>query len=126
MALGPKIAGTVFVSVDGITYQMEGDCSYSAVAIKRETLTGQDHVHGFKELPTPGKIKLGVRDSGGLVVADFNNMTNVTVVMQLANGKNVVGSAMWQVDDLEVETSDAKFTVMLEGLDGSVIELPTA
>ena len=31
-------------------------------------------------------------------VADFNAMTNVSVVAELANGKTIVGRNMWTVD----------------------------
>lgn len=117
-----RLAGTAFLSVNGITYQLEGALTYSPVKVMRETLKGQDGVHGYKEMPEPGKIGGSIRDSGGLTVADFNAMTDATIVLQLANGKTVTGSNMWTVDAIEVDTVDAKFEVKWEGRDGAVVE----
>lgn len=117
-----RLAGTAFLSVGGITYQLEGTLSYSPVKVVRESLTGQDHVHGYKEMPTPSFIKASLRDGGGLTVADFNAITNVTVTLQLANGKVVTGRNMWTTEALEVDTADAKFEVRWEGFDGAVVE----
>ncbi len=44
---------------------------HSPSRVKRETLSGMDSVHGYKEKPTPGFISMRVRDSGGTTVADF-------------------------------------------------------
>lgn len=116
------IAGTAFVSVNGITYQLEGSLAYSPVRVSRETLIGQSGVQGFKEMPAPGVIKGSFRDAGGLTVADFNAMRNVTVVCELANGKIVTGRNMWTVGPVEVDTADAKFEVEWNGVEGSVVE----
>lgn len=117
-----RLAGTAYISVDGVTYQLEGTLSYSPVKVTRETLTGQDHVHGYKEMPTPPFIKGSFRDGGALKVADFNAMTDVTVTCELANGKTVTGRNMWTVEALEVDTVDAKFECRWEGFDGAVVE----
>lgn len=117
-----RVAGTAYFSADGVTYQLAGELVYSPVKVARETVKGQDHVHGYKEMPEAPFIKGAFRDGGGLTVADFNAMTNVTVTCELANGKTVTGRNMWTVEALEVNTEDAKFEVRWEGLDGSVVE----
>lgn len=120
-----RLAGTAFIAVNGLTYQLEGSLAYSPVRVLRETLKGQDGVHGFKEMPEPGKIKASFRDSGGLTVSDFNAMTNVTVTCQLANGKTVTGRNMWTTEAIEVDTTEAKFEVSFEGPDGCIDEETT-
>lgn len=117
-----RIAGVAFLSVDGVTYPLEGALTYTPTKRTRETKTGQDTVHGYGEMPTPGKIGGSIRDSGGLTVGDFNDMTNVTIVLQLANGKTVTGRNMWTVDAQEVDTVEAKFEVKWEGPEGCVVE----
>ncbi|KAF1040286.1 MAG: hypothetical protein GAK35_03540 [Herbaspirillum frisingense] len=109
------LAGTSSVSVDGVTYQLEGSLKYSPSTVKRETLIGQDGVHGYKETPVPGWISFSLRDAGNLSVADINRWRDVLVVGQLANGKTVIGNNMWTTDAQEVDTTDAKFDVRCEG-----------
>jgi hypothetical protein len=110
-----RLAGTAFLSVDGQSYMLSGDLGYSVSKVARETLIGQDRVHGYSEKPHPGSISGTLRDAGGLSVASFNAMTNVTVTCELANGKTIIGRNMWTVEAQEVKTAEATFEVKWEG-----------
>src|SRR5476651_2220897 len=112
-----RLAGTAFVTTNGVSIMVAGQFKYSPSKLKRETLTGMDYVHGYKEKPSAPFISCQVRDSGGTTVADFNDMTNVTVVAQLANGKTIIGSGLWTVESQEVDSEDAVFDVRWEGID---------
>lgn len=115
-----RLAGTAYVTVDGFRIMVVGDFTYSPSTVTRETLTGMDSVHGYKEKPVSGFISCRVRDSGGTTVADFNSQTNVTIVAELANGKTIIGEGMWSVNHQEVRSEDAELEVRWEG--GSVTE----
>ncbi|AIO44707.1 phage tail tube protein [Burkholderia cenocepacia] len=109
------LAGITNAKIDGVTYQLEGKARYRVAKVKRDSLMGQDGFHGFKEMPLPGSIKMSLRDSGGLSIADFNAMRNSTVVLELANGKIVTGRNMGTVEAEEVDTEEATFEVSFEG-----------
>ena len=115
------LAGTASVVANGVNYMLVGDLAYDPSTVKRETKTGQDGVHGYSEMPKPGKITGTFRDSGSLTVADFNAMTNATVVLSLANGKTVIGRNMWTIDAQEVKTAEGTVEVSWE--DPSVTEV---
>lgn len=110
-----RLAGIAYVSVDGKNYMLTGQLSYSPSTVTRQTLTGQDRVHGYSEAPHAGSISGNFRDAQGLTVADFNVMSNVTVVCELANGKTVIGRNMWTADAQEVDTEQGSFSVKWEG-----------
>lgn len=110
-------AGIAFVMVDGVQYMLSGDLSYCVSTVERETLVGQDRVHGYSEKPNAPYISGTFRDAGGLTVAGFNAMTNVTVTCSLANGKTIVGRNMWTVEIQEVKTAEGTFDVKWNGLD---------
>ncbi|SIT50439.1 conserved hypothetical protein [Paraburkholderia piptadeniae] len=118
------LAGTGSITVDGTTYMVVGDVKYKVSKKKRDTKTGYDGVHGYGEAYIPGAIAMKFRDAGGLVVAEFNDMTDVTVVLTLANKKVVTGKGMWTVDDQEVDAMEATFDVRFEG--PSVTESPSS
>jgi hypothetical protein len=117
-----RLAGTVYLSVDGQTYMLAGDFEYSPALVSRETLTGQDSVHGYSEKPIAPHIAGTLRDSGGLSVASINAMSNVTVVAELANGKTIIGRNMWTVESQSSKQTDATIEVRWEGPQGSVQE----
>jgi Phage tail tube protein len=109
------LAGTAYVTVDGQSYLLEGSIKWVPSTVKRETVTGMDGVHGYKETPIPGSISGSFRDTADISAADFNKMTNVTVQVELANGKMVVGRNMWTVDSQEVDSAEATVEVKWEG-----------
>ena len=109
-----RLAGVATVSGDGETFMLSGDLAYGVSTFSRETMIGQDRVHGYSEKPHPGFISATIRDSGGTGVARINAMTNATVVCELANGKTIIGRNMWTVDVQEVKTTDATFDVKWE------------
>jgi hypothetical protein len=119
------VAGTAYLAVDGMSFPLVGDLLYSVSAVSRETVKGMDGVHGYKEAPTAGYIEATIRNTSTLEVAAFNAQTNVTVTVQLANGKMVVGRNMWTVGDAEeVNAAEGTLKVRWEGM--KVTETPAA
>ena len=114
-----RLAGTAYVTVDGVAVALVGELSYKVSTVSRETLTGMDAVHGYSEKPNAGSISGTFRDSAGLSVAGINAMTNSTVTLELANGKTIIGRNMWTVETQEVKTGEATLEVKWEGPDVS-------
>jgi len=117
MADSNLLAGTAYVTIDGKSYNITGEGTYTPSGPKREVLTGQDGWHGYSETPMPGKISWKGRDSGALSIADLQKAANVTVVLVLANGKVIVGRNMVRIGEgpIEVNTEDATFSVEFQG-----------
>lgn len=106
------IAGTITVTIDGVPYAISGSCRYQLSAPTRETLKGQDGVHGFKEMPNEGHISFSGRDSGAVSISTLNGVTGSTVVAALANGKVIIATNAWRDGDpAEVNTEDGTFDI---------------
>ena len=110
-----RLAGVATIQVGGVNYLLQGELSYSPSTVTRETLAGQDQVHGFKEMPVASFISGILRDTNNLTVLNFNQMTNVTISLSLANGKLIVGRNMWCTGVQEVKATEATFEVKFEG-----------
>ena len=117
-----RLAGIAYIAVDGQNYMLAGELTYSPPSVERETLIGQDRVHGYAEKPRAPFISGSFRDASTFSVVDFNNMTNVTLTLELANGKTVIGRNMWTVETQEVKTPEATFEVKWEGFSGCITE----
>lgn len=116
MAIDPKrLAGVANLSVDGRRYMLADGLQYGVSTVERTSLVGQDRPHGYSEKPRVGFVSATLRDAYGMSVADFNAMTNVSVVAELANGKTIVGRNMWTVEAQEVNTMEGTFAVRWEG-----------
>lgn len=108
-------AGIASLSIDGVAYDVVSDANYMPGTVKRETLIGQSGIQGYSEMPMAPYIGATIRDNGSLTVQSFNAMTNVTLVLTLANGKLVYGEGMWNVEAEEVKTQEASFSIKFEG-----------
>lgn len=117
-----RLAGTANLTIDGQTYMLVGDFEYNVAKSTRESLVGMDDVHGYSEKPKAPHIGATLRDSGGLSVASLNDMVNVTIVVELANGKVIIGRNMWSVEDQTAKSTDATIDIKWEGPRGAVTE----
>lgn len=113
------LAGIAYLTVSGRRMRVVGEATYKVSKVLRETLKGQDSVHGYKEMPEQGRIAATVRDDANLKLSTVNGWTNETVVLELANGKVIVGRNMWTVDSQEVSTEEATFSLAFESDDVS-------
>jgi hypothetical protein len=110
------LAGTATLTVNGQSYALRGQFGYRPGIVGRTTIAGMDGIHGYKEKPIASQIKAQLTDTGTLSVASINQMVNVTLVAQLANGKTIVGSNMWTAGDdaQNVDSEEAQFDVVWE------------
>jgi hypothetical protein len=113
------LAGVTSITIDGTSYMLVSDLTWSPAKWKRETLVGLDSVHGFSEVPIQGFIEGTLRDTGSISVGDFNDMRCVEVLVTLASGKIVGGSNMWNTSALEVRAAEGTFQVRFDGIDVS-------
>ncbi len=112
------LAGVAYVTIDGTSYALAGEGNYRLSTRKRESLIGQDGVHGYSEMPTAGMISWKGRDSGSLSIQTLNDAVDVTVQLELANGKNVIARNAWRSGDpIEVNSEDGTFPVVFESPD---------
>lgn len=112
-----RLAGLAWLWIDGVTYPVVGDVNWSVASVSRATLAGMDRVHGYSETPRPGFIEAVIRDTADTTVKGFEAMTNVSVTLKLASGKQVSGTGMWTVEAAEVNAAEATFKVRFEGED---------
>ncbi len=121
--MAKAIAGTAYLSVDSVQHLLRGEFVYDPTRVERETIVGMDGVHGFSEKPAYGSIKGTITDYGNFPVSAFNGMTNVTVTVELINGKVIIGHNMWTVGRVEVNGTEGSFPVEWQGT--SVQEIVT-
>ncbi|MES2034989.1 MAG: phage tail tube protein [Pseudomonadota bacterium] len=113
-----RIAGVCTLSIDGRPVALVGEAAYRCSNPTRETKMGADGFHGYKEKPGSGMMKGKIRDSGGLSVQSLGQLTNSTIVFQLANGKTVTGRNMfWSGDAPEADSEEAEIAFQFEGPD---------
>ena len=107
-------AGIIYVKVDGRQYDAKGAYTYNLGKPKRDAIIGADGVHGYKETPQVAFIEGAVTDSDELDLATLVTADNVTVTLELNNGKVVTLSGPdGYVYDPDGVCTQEKFDFML-------------
>ena len=109
-------AGTLFFKVDGVQRDAKGNFTYNLGAPKREMIVGPDRVHGYKEMPKVPFIEGEITDANDLDVLVFQNLTDSSVTLELANGKVIVLHDAAYCHDGNVQTEEANIGVRFEGI----------
>ncbi len=121
MADPNRISGTMYADVDGTQLEVVGDWTYNIHKVKRETLLGKDKIHGYKEVPKENFIEGEARDSSSLDLAALFAVTNSTIRLQLANGKDIVLRNAWYAGDGDVGAEEANIQIRYEGMSGEEV-----
>lgn len=113
--MAEAIAGVCYFTAAGKTYALVGEASYTPNSFSRESLMGADGFHGMKKKPAPGAIKAKIRNMGNVSLAEINSWEDITVQLELANGKTVVGAGMFLKEPATADAEEAEIELDLEG-----------
>jgi hypothetical protein len=114
--MAQRFAGIASLLVDGNQMSLRGNFTVSPSVVARTYIAGQDGIHGYQELPRVPYIEGDISTVPNLNLLDLEAQVNVTVVAQLANGKQyALGQASCKAD-LEANTRDGQVRVRWEGV----------
>ena len=117
-----RISGITSFTVNGASFQVV-EFSWDPAVTENETVKSLSGVDGFKQAPVAPFIAGKFRDSAQVSVTGFTNLTNATVVVKLANGKQINGHNLWYVGRPGVSGGEADFDFRFEGMAGTVLEV---
>jgi hypothetical protein len=107
-------AGRIFLKIDGDLYDAKGGFTYNLGRDKRDGIVGADGIHGYKETPQIPFIEGAITDRGDLDLEKLALQDNVTVTLELVNGKTIVLSNAWFAGEGGVSTEEAEISVRWE------------
>lgn len=107
-------AGRIYIKVDGQQYDAKGDFTYNLGADKRDAIVGADGIHGYKETPQIPFIEGAFTDAPDLDLQKLAEGDNLTVTLELVNGKTIVLSNAWFAGEASVTTGEAEISVRFE------------
>ena len=111
-----RISGIIYLRIDGVRRNAKGNFTWNLGQPKREMIVGADGVHGFKEMPQVPFIEGEITDTSDLSVTDLVNLTDVTVTLELANGKIIVLRNAVYTADGNVQTEEGNVQIRFEGV----------
>jgi hypothetical protein len=117
-----RLAGITAFTVNGSAFPVI-EFTWDPAITENETMISLSGVDGYSQKPVAPFISGKFRDSAAVSVTGFTNLNNATVVVSLANGKQIVGHNLWYTGRPGVSGADADFDFKFEGVAGSVQEI---
>tara|TARA_Y100000052_G_C2901391_1_gene56928 strand:+ start:129 stop:500 length:372 start_codon:yes stop_codon:yes gene_type:complete len=111
------VGGTFYFFIDGVQYKARGNAKYCVHTITRKGVVGIDGPHGQMVEPKLPYIELDITDAGDLNTKRFQDMDDVTITGENANGKNCVFRNAFFTEGGEVDPQEGKLSVRFESLD---------
>lgn len=108
------VGGTIYIAVNGQNLRAKGNWTYNLGLPKREAIVGADGVHGYKTMPQVAYIEGTTTDRGDVDLADLVGATDVTVTLDLANGKTIGLFSAWFAGDGTGTTEEGEFNVRFD------------
>lgn len=115
------IAGIAYLKANGKQYNLRGNLNISIGQFQRETVTGQDGVHGYTEMPKAAFIEAELSDSGELSLEEIGAITDATITAELINGKVYLLQQAWCMMPPDLNAADGSMTVRFEAKRGQEI-----
>lgn len=116
-----RIAGVIKLTANGTSYNLAGDFTYDIGGFKREMMAGPDGVHGYKETVKIPFIEGDLRDTSDVDLVVLTEMTDVTLVLTLANSKTISLFNATFTGDGTVSTGEATIKARWEGLSATEV-----
>jgi hypothetical protein len=116
-----RVGGLIQIQIQGEIYDAKGSFSYNLGRPKREAVVGMDTVHGYKETPQVAFIEGVITDRQGLDLEALVTARDVTVTLQLANGKVIVLRDAWFAAEGSATTEEGEISVRFEGIGGEEV-----
>jgi hypothetical protein len=113
--MGQKVAGTVYVKVDGTQLTITGGAEAPLMDVKRETI----YPGFFKEEALPPYLKMTTIFEAGFPVKTLVNGRDMTVTCEFNNGRVYVLAGAYLVDEPSFKGDDGTFELQFDGIKGS-------
>lgn len=119
--MSQRVGGIISLQVNGELYNAKGNFTYNLGRPLRESVLGSDRAHGFKETPQIAFVEGEITDRSSLDLATLVTLKDVTVTLELANGKVVVLRDSWYAADGTGNTDEGNIAVRFEGPEGEEV-----
>lgn len=114
----PKIAGTVFIKLDGEQLEVSGGVECPISSVMRETKMGPNGPGGYSEMAQLPYIKVSAFLRPEFPREKVTESVDMTITAELANGKVYVLSNAYHVGESAAKNDDGTVDLEFNGATG--------
>lgn len=112
------VAGTAFWKTNGVSYRLRANFNIAGGNTERESVVGIDTYHGFIQKPAAAFIEADFTDDPAFDLNVLNNLTGVTITVELINGKRFVMADATQMLHVALNVADGSYKLRFEAANG--------
>ena len=113
---GIPLAGPVAVTVNGKTFRLAGDATYTPGGMMNERIVGPIGPVATARKYRDGIVEFESTDGDDLSLQELQGLSGATVQFVGSNGKVVTLDRADQVAEIDVSSADGKFQLRFEGV----------
>lgn len=102
------VGGKITVSINGIRQRAKGKFTYNLGGYTNTEVLGHDGLEGTKSTPRAAMIEGILTDSADFDVVSLYNLKDATILLELANGKNITFQSATYTGSGDVETEEGE------------------
>jgi len=118
MAFGDPnvIAGIATLTIDGTQLALKANCVISCSLLERDGISGQDRVHGYREMPRVPYIEADISVQHGQSIMNFDTIVDSTLVAEIADGRTFSLNNCWYCGRTELASQEGQWRTRFEGM----------
>jgi len=116
--MAKRIAGTMYCKVDGEQLEVQGSFECPGMEVKREAVMSSTGMAGYKETVVKPYIKLTALFVPAFPLATLQTNTEMTLTVELANGKIYTLSGAFIENEAPVKGDDGTIELEFAGTKG--------
>lgn len=110
-----RVQGRFQIKANGKLLETHPGATLDIGGSTRETVTGANAVHGFKESIKPAKVECEISVKGSTSLAEIRNWDDITVTVESDTGQTWVVSHGWVTEPPTTTDNDGKAKIVIEG-----------
>ena len=116
--MASRVAGTMYVKVDGEQLEISGGFECPLMDVKREAVMGSAGVAGYKETATKPYVKMTAVFTPEFPLEALQNGTAMTLTCELANGRVYTLSDAFVENEAAAKGDDGTIDLEFAGMKG--------
>ena len=116
--MGQRVAGTMYVKVDGEQLEISGGFECPGMDVKREAVMSLTGVAGYKETPIKPYVKMTAIFVPDFPLETLQTNTEMTITVELANGRVYTLSGAFVENEAPTKGDDGTIDLEFAGTKG--------
>ncbi|WP_297813742.1 phage tail tube protein [uncultured Methylophaga sp.] len=116
-----QITGRAFISINGSRLKSRPGATLNIGGFNRETQTGDDGVHGYKEAVMQPSVSCTISHDKDVSLKELADATDVSITFETDTGRTYIMSPSWLTAPPELNSQEGTIPLTYEGMNAEEV-----